>query len=152
MSGVKQITNDRKVKNITNQKISKYYDNAESLLIDDSCDEDDFSIEEIRKINDNEVVPTVLNKAKDSSLNLAAQYARKVAHCQRRELFRIHDFSRRGDKGARDKSNVYIEFQGGLFEAIKQNFVNILKDKFDTVLGKKAPQVETYGKEKAEER
>ena len=74
-----------------------------------------------------EYAPKVINKGKTCDLNMQRQYKRRVNHCTIRKLFRIHDFTKQGDHGAQDRSLVYVEFQGGLFEALKQNMVKILK-------------------------
>ena len=116
----------------------------EETLIDG---EDDFTLEE----RSDEFVPIVFNKAKNSELNLNRQYKRRVNHCQGRKVFRIHDFTKPGDHGSKDKSLVYVEFQGGMFEAMKKNLVAVLKKRHG-VVKTNDPKVETFGKSEAEER
>ena len=49
-------------------------------------------------------------------------------------MYRIHDFSKPGDHGSKDdRSLVYDEFQGGMFEAFKQSMISVLKHKHGVV-------------------
>ena len=123
MSGVKQITTEGRTK--PSEKNSRNRDTIR--LIDEN--EDDFTLEEAS----DEFIPRVINKAKHTELNLEKQYKRRVNHCTGRKIFRIHDFTKPGDHGEKDRSLVYVEFQGGMFEAIKQNMVRILKAKYQVV-------------------
>ena len=50
-----------------------------------------------------------------------------------------------------DKRLVYVDFNAGMFEAIKKNFIQVLKERCETEINCK-PKVETYGNLKAEER
>ena len=74
-----------------------------------------------------------------------------MKNCVGQRLYRVHDLSKPGDHGAKDKSLVYVEFQGGLFEAMKHNMMSVLKENH-SIVKTSSPQVETYGKREAEER
>ena len=100
-------------------------------------------------------VPIVQNKAKDSDLNFPKQYKRLI-ECSERELFNIHNkepgCTNNNIKGSSvDKRQVYVDFNAGMFEAVKKNFIRVLKEHFETQMNAK-PKVETYGASKAEER
>ena len=111
---------------------------------------DDLLVEEV-----NLNIPTVQNKAEDNELNFAKQYKRLVDSCER-SMYNIHEkepgCKNKDIKGSSvDKRQIYIDFNAGMFEAIKKNFVRILKEYFETQIISN-PKVETYGQSKAEER
>ena len=74
-------------------------------------------------------LPFVQNKAIDSDLNFPKQYKRLVDCCER-DFYSIH-YKEPGctDKDIKDSSvdkrQVYIDFNAGIFEAIKQNFIKV---------------------------
>ena len=90
------------------------------------------------------------HNALDKDLNMVKLY--KVRYeCCKKDLIKV-DTSNGSANKDRQKF-VKLEFQTGMFEAMKKNMVRIMKDKFqvDFVDGKD-PKLETYGKSKAEER
>ena len=123
MPGVKQITEEGRTK--INEVRMKNNDRIEKGKRDISAvDNEVVTLDE----HEEEYAPKVVNKAKTCEMNMQRQYKRRVNHCTIRKPFRIHDFTKLGDHGAQDKSLVYVAFQGGLFEALKQNMVKILKE------------------------
>ena len=79
------------------------------------------------KTGEQEVIINVTGE--DLELNLAKQYERNVEYCDREES-RIHEPARnKKDRGSvKDDSLKYVEFQAGLFVALKANMVRIMKD------------------------
>ena len=144
MAGVKHITMGERTigERVSKETLKK--DHAMSIEIR----EDDITLEERSEVRKN---PNVIHKGSNSELNFEKQYKRRVNHCTGRKPFRIHDFSRPGDHGAVDKSLVYVEFQGGVFEALKINMVSILAKQHNISLCGNT-QIETYGASQAQER
>ena len=78
------------------------------------------------------------------TLDLFKQYKRKVEFCDR-DLMRIHDKTlNKKDKGSLDRGLIYVDFSAGMFEALKQNFLNCLKSTYDVCLIAD-PKIEFYG-------
>ena len=92
----------------------------------------------------------VTHNAVDKDLNMAKQY--KIRYdCCIKELIKVD--KKNGSASKEKQRYVKLEFQTGMFEAMKKNMVNIMKDKFKVnFVEGKDPKVETYGKAKAEER
>ena len=83
------------------------------------------------------------------TLDLFKQYKRKVDFCNR-DLFRIHNKSlNKKDQGSGDRGIVYIDFQAGMFEALKINFLKCVANDFNILLTAQ-PKIELFGQ--AEER
>ena len=113
-------------------------------IVDYNCDKKDYLMH-----------PSVQNKGMDSDLNFSKQYKRLIDSCER-DIFKIHEkepgCTNKNIKGTSiDKRMLYVEFNAGMFEAIKKNFVRVLKEHFETTISEK-PKVETFGEMKAEER
>ena len=91
------------------------------------------------------IVPMYSQNAPEGySLDLFKQYKRRMDFCDR-ELIRIHDVSlNENDKGSKDKGLIYIDFNAAMFEALKVNFLNYLKNSFGIILIAD-PKVEFYG-------
>ena len=71
------------------------------------------------------------NAVEGQTLDLGKQYKRKIDYCNR-ELICIHDKSlNKKDQGSADRGNIYIDFQAGMFEAMKLNFLKGIADEFD---------------------
>ena len=63
---------------------------------------------------------------------------------------RIHDRSaNKKDQGSANRGIIYVDFQAGMFEALKVNFMKVIKNEFD-IRPVDTPKVEMYGD--AEER
>ena len=70
------------------------------------------------------------NALEGQTLDLGKQYKRKIDFCNR-ELIRIHNKSlNRKDQGSADRGNIYIDFQAGMFEAMKLNFLKCIANDF----------------------
>ena len=144
MTSVKQIT-DRASKKVAMNNIAKQktIDDNEVLLVTS----DDESEETLVDVTKNRWKPVVQNKAKGSNLNLPKHYRKRIECCNNK-LFHIQK-----KKGSRDKKQIYMEFQTGMFEILKKCMVKYMKDVFDVEQSlTKDPKVETYGASKAEER
>ena len=92
----------------------------------------------------------IINMAgEDLELNLAKQYEKNVEFCDREES-RIHEPAKsKKERGSvKDDSLKYIEFQAGLFVALKGNLVRILKEMGMELSG--TPSVDTFGSKSAE--
>ena len=77
---------------------------------------------------------TSQNAPEGFSLDLFKQYKRRVDFCDR-DLIRIHDKSiNKKDQGSENKGLIYVDFQAGMFEAVKVNFIRCLETYFDTKL------------------
>ena len=111
MASVKQITTEGRTKNRNMENKNSDVINLIGESNDDA--EDDSSLQAVSE----ESGIRVINKSKQSELNFEKQYKRRVNHCMGRKLFRIHDFTKPVDHGSQNKSLVYVEFQGGLFES-----------------------------------
>ena len=74
-------------------------------------------------------VPMVSQNAPNGlSLDLFKQYKRRVDFCDR-EIIKIHDKSvNKKDKGSKNNGLIYVDFQAGIFEALKINVVKLLKE------------------------
>ena len=89
------------------------------------------------------------NAPEGMTLDLGKQYKRRVDFCDR-ALMRIHDPSLHvDDQGSADRGLVYVDFQAGMFEAMKINFLKCISSDFGIVPIAK-PKVELY--DQAEER
>ena len=114
------------------------------------------SIEEVVEEIDNEpetclnFQPTVTQNAPDGmSLDLNKQYKRKVECCDR-EVIRIHNKAlNKKDQGSADGGLVYVDFQAGLFEALRLNFFQCIEKDYG-IVPVAQPKIELYGN--AEER
>ena len=95
-------------------------------------------------------VPVVTQNAPEGmSLDLCKQYKRKVEFCNR-ELITIHDKSvNKKDQGSANRGNIYVDLQAGMFEALKVNFMKLVKREFE-IIPIASPKIELYGE--AEER
>ena len=90
------------------------------------------------------VARTSQNAPEGFSLDLFKQYKRRIDFCDR-DLIKIHDkSSNKKDQGSEDKGLVYVDFQAGMFEAIKVNFIKCLESDFKTKLIAE-PKLEYYG-------
>ena len=102
----------------------------------DTVEVDD-DIEQIENTNNAKsyfVPRTSQNAPEGFSLDLFKQYKRKAEFCDR-DLLRIHDRDiNKRDKGSEDRGLVYIDFQAGIFEALKLNFLKCIERNFNTVL------------------
>ena len=100
------------------------------------------------KLKSTNIVPIVTQKSRKYDLNYFKQFNRRLEHCER-DLFRIHDpIKNKNDHGSKDHGLVYIEFNAGLFQAMKSNMMKIAKD-YNISLAAD-PKIELYGN--AEER
>ena len=92
----------------------------------------------------------VAHNALDKELNMAEQYKKRYDCCTK-DFVKI---DKKGGSANKDKKKyVKLEFQTGMFEAMKKNMVWIMENKFDVkFVEDKTPKLETYGKSKAEER
>ena len=111
---------------------------------------DDIETLETIPIEQVNVTPIYTQNAQNGlTLDLCKQYKRKVEFCNR-ELFRIHNRTiNKKDQGSLDRGIVYIDFQAGLFEALKVNFLKCVASDFNILLTC-PPKVELFGQ--AEER
>ena len=100
------------------------------------------------KIKSTNIIPIVTQNSKKYDLNYFKQFSKRVEHCER-DLFRIHDpVKNKKDHGSKDHGLVYIEFNAGLFQAMKSNMMKIAKDYNINIISD--PKIEFYGN--AEER
>ena len=90
----------------------------------------------------------VTQNAKEFDLNHFKQFKKRVECCNRNTM-RIHNKNTKSkDHGSADRGLVYIEFNAGMFEAIKKNMMRILRDTYKVIMTK--AKIEFYGE--AEER
>ena len=85
----------------------------------------------------------------DMELNLDRQYGRSIGYCERTEV-RIHDPKmNKDDHGSvKDDRLKYVEFQAGLFVAMKKNMIKVLKNMGHELKG--MPSVDKFGSNSAE--
>ena len=78
------------------------------------------------------------------------QYTKFGEHCDR-ELFYIHKPSENdGEKGSvKDERIVYVEFKAGLFAALRNYMIRILKTDYNAKITKN-PKIQTIGSGEAE--
>ena len=92
----------------------------------------------------------VTHNALDKDLNMVKQYEKRYESCNK-ELIKVD--MKKGSANKDSQKFVKLEFQTGMFEAMKKNMVKVMKDKFEVnFVEGKDPKLETYGKSKAEER
>ena len=83
------------------------------------------------------------NASQGLTLDLGKQYKRRIDFCNR-ELIRIHNPAQNEkDQGSVDRGIVYIDFQAGMFEALKLNFLNCIANDFN-ILPVSPIKVELY--------
>ena len=100
------------------------------------------------KLKSTNIVPIVTQKSRKYDLNYFKQFSRRLEHCER-DPYRIHDpIKNKNDHGSKDHGLVYVEFNAGLFQAMKTNMMKIAKDYNITLAAD--PKIELYGN--AEER
>ena len=100
------------------------------------------------KLKSTNIIPIVTQNSKKYDLNYFKQFNKQLEYCER-DLYRIHDpIKNKNDHGSKDHGLVYIEFNAGLFQAMKSNMMILAKD-FNIVMTTD-PKVELYGN--AEER
>ena len=85
----------------------------------------------------------------DMELNLDRQYGRSIGYCERREV-RVHDpKTNKSDQGSvKDDRLKYVEFQAGLFVAMKKNVIKVLKNMGHEIVD--MPSVDKFGGNSAE--
>ena len=78
------------------------------------------------------LIPKITQNAPDGmTLDLSKHYNRKLEYCDR-ELMRIHDKSvDKNDQGSEDKGLIYVDFQAGMFEALKMNFIKCIVNEYN---------------------
>ena len=77
------------------------------------------------KLKSTSIIPIVTQNSKKYDLNYFKQFSRRIEHCER-GLYRIHDpVKNKNDHGSKDHGLVYIEFNAGLFQAMKSNMMKI---------------------------
>ena len=126
-------------------------DQIEEHPLDKNCPLED-NVENVVSNEKPFTVPIITQNAPiGKTLDLAKQYKRKGEHCDR-DLIKIHNKAiNKKDQGSQNKGLVYIDFQAGMFEALKMNFMNCIENDFE--IDNKpiaAPKIELYGQ--AEER
>ena len=78
------------------------------------------------------------------SLDLFKQYKRRVDFCDR-DIIKIHDRAlNKKDRGFKNNGLIYVDFQAGMFEAVKINVMKFLKDDHGVKLISD-PKVEMFG-------
>ena len=92
---------------------------------------------------------TSQNAPEGQTLDLFKQYTRRVEFCSR-EIIRIHNTAlNKNDSGSEDGGLVYVDFQAGMFEALKVNFIRCIFDDYG-IVPISQPKIEYF--DKAEER
>ena len=92
----------------------------------------------------------VTHNALDKDLNMVKQYKTRYDGCMK-ELIKID--MNNGSVNKDKQIYVKLEFQTGMFEAMKKNMVKIMIEKFQVKFVEgKDPKLETYGRSMAEER
>ena len=100
------------------------------------------------KLKSTNIIPIVTQNSKMYDLNYFKQFNKQLEYCDR-ELFRIHDpIKNKNDHGSKDHGLVYIEFNAGLFQAMKTNMMSLAKEQ--NIVLTTDPKIELYGN--AEER
>ena len=147
-----EVINDRMTGRPSRQAAIK----ASAKLCETSSKEDEV-IDLIDTITDDAIsrnVPIIVKKSISSNLNLPKQYQRKLECCER-EPYKIHETEPgkkdKKTKGSKvDKRLMYIDFNAGVFEGLKKNFVRVMKDDFGIILTE-TPTLQTFGAKEAEE-
>ena len=77
------------------------------------------------KLRSTNIIPIVTQNSKMYNLNYFKQFNKQLEYCER-DLYRIHDpVKNRNDHGSKDHGLVYIEFNAGLFQAMKTNMMSL---------------------------
>ena len=143
MSSLKAITRgvarDKKTRGSKDKANQRIENMSESDDI--SSDESDIAL----KMNRN---PIVTKNAESSDLNFVKQYKNRLQYCNR-GLFAID--TKRGSKNKEKMEYICIDFQTGLFEALKKNAIAILEKELSVAVTGR-PKVELYGLKSAEEK
>ena len=129
---------------------SQAYDDEEHLMVEEEDSNVDIPVHIVDVIDNPDkgktfTVPVVSQNAPNGfSLDMFKQYKRRVDFCNR-DVVRIHYKSlNKKDHGSGDKGLIYVDFQAGMFEAVKVNLMKCLKRDFDIKLIDD-PKVEYYG-------
>ena len=145
-----RLTRDSKVvANTRNQAIIQEENDDTPNIIDEpdqvieEMNNQDTAVESNSKAN-NFTVPVVTQNAPDGfTLDLFKQYKRRGEHCDR-DLIKIHDkTAKKKDKGSKNQGLIYVDFQAGMFEALKLNMMICLKEVGVKLIAD--PKVELYG-------
>ena len=100
------------------------------------------------KLKSTNIIPIVTQNSRMYDLNYFKQFNKQLEYCER-DLYRIHDpIKNKNDHGSKDHGLVYIEFNAGLFQAMKTNMMILAKE--HNIILTTDPKIELYGN--AEER
>ena len=100
------------------------------------------------KLKNTNIIPIITQNSKMYDLNYFKQFNKQLEYCER-DLYRIHDpVKNKNDHGSKDHGLVYIEFNAGLFQAMKTNMMSLAKEQ--NIILTTDPKIELYGN--AEER
>ena len=120
-------------------------DNALKAIRSTNDNSEDVKLAEDSQSGNTFTVPIVSQNAPQGcSLDLFKHYKRKIEFSER-ELIRIHDKNiNTENKGSSDKGLVYVDFNAGMFEVLKLNFLDCLNLHFNVKL-LADPKIEYYG-------
>ena len=94
--------------------------------------------------NDENNVDIVKRNVSITNINMGKQFEKFAEHCDRKELFRVHDPKENsGDSGS--EGVVYVEFQAGVFEALRNNMMRILNHEYQASFTQD-PHIDLVGK------
>ena len=112
--------------------------------------DNDSEVDKISSASNAYTTPVTSQNAPEGlTLDLSKQYKRKIEFCSR-QLMRIHNKAlNKKDQGSEDGGIIYIDFQAGMFEALKCNFVEYVAKDYG-IVPIAQPKIEYYGQ--AEER
>jgi hypothetical protein len=81
-----------------------------------------------------DIITIVTENSRKYDLNYFKQFNRQLEYCDR-DPFRIHDpLRKKSDHGSKDRGLVYVEFNAGLFQAMKSNMMKPAKEKYNISL------------------
>ena len=148
----------RVAKNNAMKALQNSVENDEEVSLDENCLNkysnivENVAILDIPNVEKIFTTPRVTqNASMGQTLDLIKQYKRKTEFCDR-DLIRIHNRAvNKKDNGSQNKGLIYVDFQAGMFEALKVNFMKSVENDFEYEIKPiAAPKVELYGQ--AEER
>ena len=155
MSSVKNITvgeaRENRVRKAKIDAMSKNLieidDSDNDDLFSDAIDDNDARVVSKTKKDKKKVAVKVTHIAVDSELNLETQFSKRFQACNR-DIFKVN--KQNGSANKDKQKYVKVEFQTGMFEVLKKNMIDIMREDFK-VKYTKDPKLETYGASKAEE-
>ena len=127
------------------KKKREYKDKAKQKIAENMNDDDEIEvISDVQKTR----VPIVTRNGENSDLNFVKQYKNILQYCNR-DLYWIDN--KKGSNNKEKLEIICVNFQTGMFEALKTNAVSILERELGAAITER-PKVELYGMKCSEEK